>query len=849
MMPEDSGVMWRRNFTMKVMKQRHFPGTRDQAVSLRETVNRQLARKAAAEGMVLLKNEGNLLPLKPGTKVALYGVGASKTVKGGTGSGDVNERETVSIFQGMKDTGYVITTEEWIQDYELRYRKAREAWRDEILKKVKESGDSRNFFDIYSSSPFRMTEGMDVEKTDADTAVYVLSRIAGEGADRFFREGDYLLSEEEKRQIKKLCGLYAHVIVAVNAGGPVDLSFMDNCGRIEALLQISQPGMEGGHAFADILSGRVIPSGKLTDTWAYRYGDYPFSEEFSHNNGNTEKAYYKEGIYVGYRYFDTFDVPVRYGFGYGLSYTDFRTKVLSVVFNENEKIVVETETVNIGTAYSGREVVQIYVTCPQRKLDKEYRRLAAFGKTEDIAPGQKETMLLEFPLENLASYSQEDGGWIMEAGDYVIWAGSSLETSKPAAVLRLDREVMLQKTDNICPLKEKLEELKPEPEKAREKREALLQYVKEEGLPVLRIKSDSIKTETVIYKTNAQLIPEKASEFADTLTEDQLVSLASGDPDKGQGGNLGAAGIAVPGSAGETSGCAEKQGLAGIVLADGPAGLRLMKNYHVYEGKIVNRPFEFSFEGGIFYQGSREEPGDAYYQYCTAIPVGTLLAQTWNVDLLEETGEMIGGEMEEFGVTLWLAPGMNIHRNPLCGRNFEYYSEDPLLSGKMAAAVTRGVQQVPGCGTTIKHFACNNQEDNRMNSDSILSERALREIYLKGFEIAVKEAQPMSIMTSYNLINGVHAANCSDLCTKAARCEWGFQGVIMTDWTTTETGPDCTASGCMRAGNDLVMPGAVCDRENLKKELAEGTLSGEDLRACVSRLINIIWQSNQYENR
>ena len=208
---------------------------------------------------------------------------------------------------------------------------------------------------------------------------------------------------------------------------------------------------------------------------------------------------------------------------------------------------------------------------------------------------------------------------------------------------------------------------------------------------------------------------------------------------------------------------------------------------------------------------------------------------------------MIGGEMEEFHVTLWLAPGMNIHRNPLCGRNFEYYSKDPFLSGKMAAAMTKGVQKVPGCGTTIKHYACNNQEDNRMGSNSILSERTLREIYLKGFEIAIKESQPMSIMTSYNLINGVHAANCNDTCTKAARCEWGFKGMIMTDWTTTEHGSDCTASGCMRAGNDLVMPGAASDRENIKKELDEGTLSLDDLKACISRTVDIIWQSNQYE--
>ena len=209
---------------------------------------------------------------------------------------------------------------------------------------------------------------------------------------------------------------------------------------------------------------------------------------------------------------------------------------------------------------------------------------------------------------------------------------------------------------------------------------------------------------------------------------------------------------------------------------------------------------------------------------------------------------MIGGEMQLFDTTLWLAPGMNIHRNPLCGRNFEYYSEDPLISGKIAAAMTDGVQNIPGCGTTIKHFACNNQEDNRMGVDSILSERALREIYLKGFEIAIKEAQPMSIMTSYNLINGVHAANNYDTCTKAARCEWGFAGMIMTDWTTTEKGPDCTASGCMRAGNDLVMPGALSDRANLQEELTDGRLPKEDLKACIARLVNIVWQSNMYED-
>ena len=338
-------------------------------------------------------------------------------------------------------------------------------------------------------------------------------------------------------------------------------------------------------------------------------------------------------------------------------------------------------------------------------------------------------------------------------------------------------------------------------------------------------------------------------DFVNTLSEEELIDLAAGDPGKAQGGNLGAAGISVPGSAGETHRCAIDKGLASIVLADGPAGLRLMKYYHVNEGSIVTMPFEFSLEGGLFYDDSRELPGERYYQYCTAIPVGTLLAQTWNLDLVRELGEMIGHEMELFGITLWLAPGMNIHRNPLCGRNFEYYSEDPLLAGMMAASMTLGVQKVPGCGTTIKHYACNNQEDNRMGSDSILSERTLREIYLKGFEIAIKDAQPMSIMTSYNLINGVHAANCYDTCTKAARDEWGFAGAIMTDWTTTnvQIQGECTAAGCMRAGNDMVMPGMEEDHENIRKELKEGTLDIRELKRCIYNTVNIILQSNQYE--
>ncbi len=835
----------------RVMKVRTFSGTKDAAVTERETANRRLARKAAAEGMVLLKNEKNILPLKPGSAVALYGIGASRTIKGGTGSGDVNERDCVSIYQGMKDAGYIITNEDWIRDYDARYDAARTAWRDLILEKaVGNAGKAEDFFGVYTANPFVMPAGAKAEKTDADTAIYILSRIAGEGADRFASEGDYYLTEEEHRMLGDICGYYENVIVAVNTGGLVDLSFMDEFSNIYGLLQIMQPGMEGGHAFADVVSGAVNPSGKMTDTWAFRYEDYPNAANYSHNNGNVDSERYEEGIYVGYRYFDSYEIPVRYGFGYGSSYTEFDVKMNSVSLaadRNDAKIMLQAKVKNTG-GVSGKEVVQIYVSCPKGRLEKEYRRLAAFQKTKELQPGESELLSMEIPVYDLASYDETVPGWVLESGYYGIWIGNSLADSRLCAAAKLDETKVLVRTENICKRVEELTEFSRDEELIDAQYEGWTARIREEQLPVMELKASDLETKTVSYKTNAELTEEEAKAFADTLSVEELINLATGDPGKAQGGNLGAAGISVPGSAGETHRCAVEKGLASIVLADGPAGLRLMQYYHVDDGKIVSMPFQFSLEGGLFCPDTKDLPGERYYQYCTAIPVGTLLAQTWNPKLLEEVGEMIGGEMELFGVTLWLAPGMNIHRNPLCGRNFEYYSEDPLLSGNMAAAITAGVQKVPGCGTTIKHFACNNQEDNRMGSDSILSERALREIYLKGFEIAVKSAQPMSIMTSYNLINGVHAANNYDLCTKAARDEWGFRGVIMTDWTTTQKDDKCTAAGCMRAGNDLVMPGCVEDHENLKRELENGTLKEEELRACIARLTAVIWRSNQYEN-
>ena len=838
-------------------KVRTFNGTTSPEVTQRETDHRKLAREAAAEGFVLLENKDHFLPLAKGSKVGLYGAGAIRTIKGGTGSGDVNERDSVNIFQGMKNAGYDVTSSEWLEDYDKLYVQARLDWKNEIFTKL--NGDDTKFFDAYSATPFFMPSGnpIDEEKAaadGADTAFFVLARIAGENKDRFDTEGDYFISKEEKAILAQVSRCYKNVVLVINTGGLMDLAFVEEFDNIRSILQYVQAGQEGGNAFADVVSGDVTPSGKMTDTWAKDYYDYPGAEVYSYKSGDLMKEKYEEGIFVGYRYFDTFEVPVRYSFGYGMSYTDFEIRTDDIKVSGrgmmNPKVSVTVTVTNTGDTYAGKEVVQIYASCPQGKLVKEFRRLAGFGKTKLLAPKESQTMTITFPLYQLTSYEEESASWILEPGMYGIWVGNDLNTSVLSGALELDEKAVMTACENICPLKEKLNEIVPDAEKVQAREVAWQKEVKEKRMSVIELKAAEIPTEKVDYQPVPEELPGKAGKIVDSLSVDQLAFLATGDPGRAQGNALGSAGISVPGAAAETSPCASEEpwNVTTIALVDGPAGLRLKREYQVDNGEIVASDFLAALEGG-FFSKPQEKRGTTYYQFCTAIPVGTLLAQSWDVELIKRVGEMIGHEMELFNVTLWLAPGMNIHRNPLCGRNFEYYSEDPLLAGMMAAAMTLGVQKVPGCGTTIKHFACNNQEDNRMGSDSILSERALREIYLKGFEIAVKDAQPMSIMTSYNLINGVHAANCYDTCTKAARDEWGFAGAIMTDWTTTnvQIQGECTAAGCMRAGNDMVMPGLPEDHENIKKELADGTLTMAELKRCIYNTVNIVLQSNMYE--
>ena len=771
----------------------------------------------------LKSDTGGVLPLSTASAIALLGSGAEKTIKGGIGSGDVNNRENISIYQGMKEAGVTITSEDWLEDYEERYKNARNVWKEKILEDAKHVD---NPFDAYASNPFILPEGRAVaakDIADAKAAVYVLSRISGEGKDRRRVKGDYYLSEREAADLFFLNEKKIPVILLLNAGGPIELTdILENTENIKAILNISQPGQESGYAVADILLGNCVPSAKLTATWARRYEDCPFAEDYSYLNGNLDTEEYKEGIFVGYRYFDSFGKKPLFPFGFGLSYTEFKIEFKGIETSEKE-LAVEMKVTNIGDTYAGKEVVQIYASLPQTEVKKEYRRLVGYAKTKLLQPGEAETLRITVGQKELAYFSEEKHQWIVEKGTYGIWTGNSSASLEYSSTVKVEQSVSLEDT---CVL-ENTAEIEEELWKTYECR-----------------KTTADNSHCIVFTPHPEEKKIYRSAYATEQVAEDLLPLLYGNIAETTS-TLGAAGIRVPGTAGETTeGLLDKYGIPSLIMADGPAGIRLQQHYEVDRATdtVYGIGVLGALENGFLVDREEHEGADQYYQYCTAFPVGTVMAQTWNRDLMQRFGEAVALEMEAFHVNLWLAPGLNIQRNPLCGRNFEYYSEDPFLSGTLAASVTKGVQSHKGCGVTIKHFACNNQEDNRMGVDVKISERTLREIYLRGFEIAVKEGQPTAIMSSYNLVNGVHAANSKDLCTRIARTEWGFDGVIMSDWNTTVPEDGSVAWKCAAAGNDIIMPGNAEDAESIRNAYRNGDLTEEEIRSCAGRILELISQ-------
>ena len=836
----------------------HYHANPSPEVTASERSHSDSVRRIAGECMVLLENDG-VLPLSGPQKVALYGNGARATVKGGTGSGEVNSRYSVSVEQGLEEAGFEITTKQWLAEQDRVIQEEFGAYMADVHQRAEAMGIP-DFFVMFNEhfipkalAPFQHAEG--------DLAIYVLGRNSGEGSDRYAEEGDYELTQAEVALLTALGRSYKKVIVLLNLGGVINAATLKAIPGISAILLISQSGNMGGHIVADVLLGKSIPSGRLTDTWAEKYMDYPSSATFSHNNGNWNDEYYTDGIFVGYRYFDTFNVKPLYPFGYGLNYTTFTTEALGASADEKQ-VSVTVKVTNTG-AFSGREVVQVYGSAPRAGLEKPMQVLCGFGKTRLLQPGQCQELKVSFDLTNLESYDPAKAAYVLEAGEYVIRVGVNSRNTHVAALVRLDETVETKKVRNICPLDEEFEEIscagvecwKPENEDA-----------EKAAAPVFAISAAKVPTVTIEYAGEPEPFAPSGTDHMITLEEvrdgkytmEQLVSQLSVEEmaewcvgaARDNENVIGSASKAVPGAAGETSLALAYRGVRDMINADGPAGLRLLAHFRTNaQGELLPGG---SAIGGMAEDFAPKQEGDVdYYQYCTAIPIAWLLASSWDLELIEKCGDIVGAEMETFGVRVWLAPGMNIHRNPLCGRNFEYYSEDPLLSGLCAAADVRGVQKHPGVGTSIKHYFANNQEDNRMYCNAHIKERAIREIYLRNFGVCIEASQPMTIMTSYNLINGIHAANCYDSITCYAREECGFQGYVMTDWFTSNAKVSgalakpnpkysCSSSPlCIYAGNDVQMPGSEGNIEDIITAVKDGSLKLGYLQRCAAKLLEV----------
>lgn len=821
--------------------------------SSREKGHQKRSTNLAGEGIVLLKNKGDLPFSHTIHRIALFGNGARKSVIGGTGSGAVNVRDFVSIEDGLLNNGYQITTKNYLDDYDRLMDQEHAIYQTKIRQKAQES-IKIGLLEMLTHPFVRpniqtLTESL-VESTMADTAVYVVSRISGEGSDRKNEKDDYLLNDTELNDLKTLSKFYHSISVMLNVGGVIDLSLILDIPEITGIVLISQGGSGMGNAVAAILKGTLTPSGKLTATWAKQYSDYPSSSSFL--TGSIDTSVYREGIYVGYRYFSTFGIKPLFPFGYGLSYASFSIKIQKITLRSGSLtcwITVE----NTSKRFSGKEVVQLYVTKPQKPLDTPLIELVGFKKTRLLSPLEKQNLCVKIPIERFASFDCQTAQWVIQEGIHELSLGNQSDKLVPFCRLIASSRMMVEQTymDKNT--------------------------VKDDWIsPQRAIKESQLKTFIINGKSLQQRIIEKPvksvnqtptrknfhlddfllnkislDDFINDLSNEELMNLCVGNArvNLNDLSMIGKASKSIPGAAGETSELSQR-GIPSLSMADGPAGIRVTPKVYDLGGTYFADPKDDPTMSLLL--SSKDSLCDlsralTKYQYCTAIPIETMLAQSWNEKLIRQAGVLVAQEMRELGINLWLAPGMNIQRNPLCGRNFEYFSEDPFLTGVFATALVQGIQSVSGCGAVVKHFACNNQETNRNYNNSVLSTRALREIYLQGFKTVIENAQPCAVMSSYNLINGSHTANDAHLLTDILRNEWRFSGIVMTDWYATngkkpgknQVGCSITYQ-CVQAGNDLTMPGSQEDVDNLKEAYEKGWLTRNELMICAKRIIQTI---------
>ena len=692
-----------------------------------------LARQATAEGCVLLENEGQALPLREGERVAVFGRMAFHYYKSGLGSGGlVNTRYVVGILDALKDCQEIRLDEKLMGIYE-----------DWIRENPFDEGQGWGRVP-WCQKEMEVTDEMLGCARDNDVSLVIIGRTAGEDQDNNAGPGSYCLTETEEDMIRRVCQVSKRTVVVLNVGNIIDMSWVKKY-HPQAVLYAWQGGQEGGNGVADVLTGKVCACGKLTDTIAQSIEDYPSTENF----GDPFKNYYKEDIYVGYRYFETFAKDkVLYPFGYGLSYTSFGIKA-EILKNSEEELTVAAEVVNTG-AVKGKEVVQVYAKVPQGKLGNPARRLIGFAKTGELKPGEKEEVVIVIPKYDLASY--DDSGvtghkscYVLEEGTYEISVGSDVRSAESAGCYE-EKFRVVEKLQEACAPVEKFSRMK-----AVLMPDGSYQAVTEE-VPVRTVDPQERRKqnlpETLAYTGDkgyklVDVLDGKVSmeNFVAQIREEDLIAMFRGE---------GMCSPKVtPGTAAAFGGVTESMKALGIPVgccADGPSGIRMDCGTKAF-----------------------------------SLPNGTALGCTFNTELVGDLYEMTGKELRLNKIDSLLGPGMNIHRNPLNGRNFEYISEDPLLTGRICAAQVKAMAK-SGIGSTIKHFCGNNQEVGRSTSDSVMSERCLREIYLKGFEMAVREGGARSVMTTYGSVNGLWTAGSYDLCTTILRKEWGFEGIVMTDW-------------------------------------------------------------------
>ncbi|MBE6835133.1 MAG: beta-glucosidase [Ruminococcaceae bacterium] len=759
-----------------------------------------LIRQSACEGAVLLKNNG-LLPFKKGTRLSLFS--------------RVNE---AWFFRGVGSGGSVRCKDE--RNLTVALRECEDLEINEELAGIYSEFNAENTVEDINECLFleEMTVTPEMAEKAArksDAAIVTIGRHCGEGHEAAAEKGSYYLTDREVEMLHNVCDAFERVAVIINCCAIMDMSEFEKLGdKIGAIMYVWLGGNQPGDAVCDLISGKVSPCGKLVDTIAKSYEDYPSSKNFGGRNFN----FYEEDIYVGYRYFETFAKDrVVYPFGFGLTYTDFEYSDIKVE-NIDGGFDISVTVKNTGS-FAAKEAAQVYLEKPCGKLGNPSRILVAFAKTKELKPGESETLTMFVSDYELTSYDDcgltgFESAYVVEQGEYKFYVGKNVRDAEIAFTYYQDKtELFLQLSSAGAPQAQfdilcanegengRVEAKRPVSTRKYSLRQRIL---------------DSLPKETPFTGDRGILLKDvkdgknTLDEFIAQLTVDELDWLTRGDfhrkndlkPYGGAGGFGGVTDELI------------KKGVPLTITCDGPAGVTLD-----YDSSLL--------------------------------PSATLLACTFNTGLVEKLYCAVAQELKERQADVFLAPALNIHRNPICGRNFEYYSEDPFISGKMAAAAVRGSQSLGG-SACIKHFACNNQEYNRTRNDSRLSERALREIYLKGFEIAVKESDPKNLMTSYNLINGVWGHYNYDLVTVILRGEWGYKGNVMTDWfiqhyESPEFEDIWNNAYRIRAGVDLYMPGSEWnERYEPEKSIVEsfnsrdGITLGELQRSAANILKMII---------